>query len=207
MLRIFAIKDSNEEKSVGEIGVSENERASVLHTRRVGRDAVRTRWGSGWRGRAERLSGVADGPFDPGRSPTDCGFTFVTEADASGEALLLLWHQNGARIRAASPESRALLPPVLCVPIPPTTEKQGWLQRLKTLLLGPSMDTGVLPPGAEIVPAPAEHMRDDRQAPFDIRTSSGLSLAATSLQTGQVLKNGLGMATKQPANVWVRGVK
>jgi ABC-type transporter Mla MlaB component len=35
--------------------------------------------------------------------------TFVSEADERGCALLLSWHENGARIIAASPESKALV--------------------------------------------------------------------------------------------------
>jgi hypothetical protein len=45
--------------------------------------------------------------------PVIFDITFVVEADERGRAILLLWHQNGARIIAASPESRALAEPIL----------------------------------------------------------------------------------------------
>jgi hypothetical protein len=66
--------------------------------------------------------------------PVIFDITFVVEADERGRANLLLWHQNGARIIAASPESRALAGPILDKALPAPPAKQGWLQRLSALL-------------------------------------------------------------------------
>lgn len=67
--------------------------------------------------------------------------TFVTEADERGSRLLRLWHQSGARIIAASRESRALAQPFLGEPVPAPPPKQSWLRRLSTVLLGRFADS------------------------------------------------------------------
>jgi hypothetical protein len=64
--------------------------------------------------------------------------TFVSEADQRGRDLLLLWHQNGARIIAASSGSQALIQPIMGKPIPPQRRKRSCLQRLSAVLLGNS---------------------------------------------------------------------
>jgi hypothetical protein len=68
-----------------------------------------------------------------GDRPVIFDITFVVEADERGRAILLLWHQNGARIIAASSESRALAEPILGEALPPPPAKQGWLHRLSAL--------------------------------------------------------------------------
>jgi hypothetical protein len=60
-----------------------------------------------------------------GDRPVIFDISFVVEADERGRALRLLWHQNGARIIAASPESRALAEPILCDALPAPPAKQG----------------------------------------------------------------------------------
>jgi hypothetical protein len=62
--------------------------------------------------------------------------TFVNEADERGRELLGVWHQNGARIIAASPESRALAQRFLGESAPAPPPKQSWLRRLTGFLLG-----------------------------------------------------------------------
>ena len=70
-----------------------------------------------------------------GDRPVIFDITFVVEADESGRALLRLWHQSGARIIAASPESRALAEPIIGETLPAQPVKQGWLQRLMASVL------------------------------------------------------------------------
>ena len=62
--------------------------------------------------------------------------TFVSEADQRGRALLLLWHDSGARIIAASPESKALMHSIRDEPSSPPSQKHGWLERLSDVVLG-----------------------------------------------------------------------
>jgi len=83
-----------------------------------------------------------------GDRPVIFDITFVVEADERGRAILLLWHQNGARIIAASPESRALAGPILDKALPAPPAKQGWLQRLSALILRLTGST-VISVGAE----------------------------------------------------------
>jgi hypothetical protein len=65
-----------------------------------------------------------------GGRPLMIDVSFVTDADACGGALLALWHRNGARIIAASPESRALIAPIIGKAIPAPWHRQSWFQRL-----------------------------------------------------------------------------
>lgn len=67
--------------------------------------------------------------------------TLIVEADEHGRAALVAWHRSGARIIAASPESRVLAEAVLGGPVPAepfagTRPKQSWLQRLRGFVLG-----------------------------------------------------------------------
>jgi hypothetical protein len=69
-----------------------------------------------------------------GDRPVIFDISFVGEADERGRALLQLWHQNGARIIAAPPESRALAKLILGEALPAPPAKQSWLQRLNALI-------------------------------------------------------------------------
>jgi hypothetical protein len=62
--------------------------------------------------------------------------TFVNEADERGRELLGLWHQNGAQLIAASPESHALAQLFLGEPAPAPPPKQSWFRRLTGFFLG-----------------------------------------------------------------------
>ena len=98
--------------------------------------------------------------------------TFVVEADERGRALLRLWHQNGARIIAASPESRALAEPILGEALPAHPAKQGWLQWLRALLLGrpaPAAVDSALAENRHAFSASAQHERDEVNGVSDAR--------------------------------------
>ena len=57
--------------------------------------------------------------------------TFVNEADERGRVLLRLWHHNGARIIAASPESCALAESIVGETLPqPPAAKPGFFERV-----------------------------------------------------------------------------
>ena len=59
-----------------------------------------------------------------GDRPLIVDITFVVELDDRGRALLLLWRQHGARIIAASRESRALAQPILDKPTASASQKK-----------------------------------------------------------------------------------
>jgi hypothetical protein len=71
-----------------------------------------------------------------GERPLSIDITFVRDADERGRSLLLLWHQHGARIVAASRESRAIAGSILGVPFPEPAAKPGLFQRLGAWLRG-----------------------------------------------------------------------
>ncbi len=76
-----------------------------------------------------------------GNRPLIIDITFVADADEYGCSVLDTWHRSGARIIAASPESKALAEAVLGEavlgePIPVAHPKQSWLQRLRGFVLG-----------------------------------------------------------------------
>jgi hypothetical protein len=66
-----------------------------------------------------------------GARPVIVDITFVEQADERGRTVLETWHRSGARIVAASPESRALAVDVLGehVSIPETKRAQPGLLR------------------------------------------------------------------------------
>jgi hypothetical protein len=84
-----------------------------------------------------------------GDRPVIFDISFVVEADERGRAILLLWRQNGARIIAASPESRALAESVLGEALPAPPAKQGWLQRLSAPILRRLTGSAVISTGAD----------------------------------------------------------
>jgi len=71
-----------------------------------------------------------------GDRPLVIDITFVVDADEHGRAVLAAWHRSGARIIAASPESRALAQAVLGEPTPVARPRQTWLQRLRGFAVG-----------------------------------------------------------------------
>jgi len=73
-----------------------------------------------------------------GERPLVADITYVTDADARGRALLLLWRRLGMRIIAASAESRALVETVPGEPlvVAESAPAIGWLQRLFTVIRG-----------------------------------------------------------------------
>ena len=104
-----------------------------------------------------------------GDRPVIFDITFVVEADERGRAILLLWHQNGARIIAASSESRALAEPILGEALPAPPAKQGWLHRLSALILRRLTGSTVISVGAEncySFAASARHKSDGFTAVF-----------------------------------------
>jgi hypothetical protein len=70
-----------------------------------------------------------------GNRPVIIDITFVIEADERGRALLTRWHESGARILAASRESRALAGRILGEPFAAPPVKPGWLDRLSAFVL------------------------------------------------------------------------
>jgi hypothetical protein len=86
--------------------------------------------------------------------------TFVSEADERGRDLLGLWHQNGARLIAASPESQALAQPFLGEPAPTPPPKQSWFRRLTGFLLRRLPIHTLIP--AESAPRRSVRRRSDR---------------------------------------------
>lgn len=98
-----------------------------------------------------------------GDRPVIFDITFVIEADESGRALLRLWHQSGARIIAASPESRALAEPIIGETLPEQPLKQDWLQRLIAIVLRSFDSSAAISTEAENrhnLSAPAQHESD-----------------------------------------------
>jgi ABC-type transporter Mla MlaB component len=69
-----------------------------------------------------------------GDRTTIIDISFVSDADAYGSALLALWHRNGARIIAASPQSRALAEPIIGEAVPAPLPSKSWFQRLKAMI-------------------------------------------------------------------------
>ena len=69
-----------------------------------------------------------------GDRTTIIDISFVSDADAYGSALLALWHRNGARIIAASPQSRALAEPLIGEAVPAPLPSKSWFQRLKAMI-------------------------------------------------------------------------
>ena len=98
-----------------------------------------------------------------GDRPVIFDITFVVNADEHGSAMLRLWHENGARIIAASPESRALAEPILDKALPAPSARPGWLQRLRALILRRLSGSTVISAGAEnrySFSASTRHKRD-----------------------------------------------
>lgn len=73
-----------------------------------------------------------------GDRPLIVDITFVQDADEHGRLLLDLWRRSGARIIAASPKSRSIAAPYLDTSNPLMPSNQGWLNRLRGYLFGPS---------------------------------------------------------------------
>jgi hypothetical protein len=84
-----------------------------------------------------------------GQRPLTIDMTYIADADDRGGALLVLWHQQGARIVAASDESRALAETILGEPLPMTLTKPGLFQRLSALLCGHAVAAAEISAAAE----------------------------------------------------------
>lgn len=66
-----------------------------------------------------------------GSRPVIVDITFVADADQRGRALLQLWHRRGARIIAASEQSRKLGESIVGEALPAIPVQAGWLARLR----------------------------------------------------------------------------
>jgi hypothetical protein len=86
------------------------------------------------RGEDETLPAIVGMLGLPDGRPGIVDITFVTSADERGRALLLAWHQSGARIIARSSESPALAEDIVGEELPLPTATPGWPQRLRHLL-------------------------------------------------------------------------
>jgi hypothetical protein len=60
--------------------------------------------------------------------------TFVTDADEYGRALLVVMHRFGARIIAQSPQSSAIVQPIVSETVEISPSKPGWLRRFISFL-------------------------------------------------------------------------
>jgi hypothetical protein len=71
-----------------------------------------------------------------GGRPLVIDITFVTEADELGLKLVEVWHRSEVRIITVSPESRALVQPILGQAMPAPAPKQNWLRQLSRQISG-----------------------------------------------------------------------
>ena len=76
--------------------------------------------------------------LDDALRPVIIDITWVTEADQSGRAVLLLMYRFGAHIIAKSPESQAIAQLAVNGPADSAISKPGWFGRLTSFFAEPS---------------------------------------------------------------------
>jgi outer membrane protein TolC len=93
-----------------------------------------------------------------GMKPVTADISYVTEADQHGRALLAVMDRFGTRIIADSPESLAIVQPIIGELAQPAVSRPSWFRRLMSFLLEDRSTGSTFPARAELILASAHHV-------------------------------------------------